>query len=119
MFFWLLFFQPQVSFFEHEANALNSSGPRTVIRHPLTNGNIGAILIVTNISKPGINSARLAVTYDLTSQRWSIENQDGSAQLEGFRYHVAVVLGPDGFRHQATDANTEFNYSYLDQPGLN
>ena len=81
--------------FVHVATAANSDAHTTLIDHPLTNGNPGAIIIVTPNFTPGVvsgtlNNHHIGVFYNGPRAQWGIYNEDGATMQAGTAFNVIV-----------------------------
>ncbi|HQR33110.1 MAG TPA: hypothetical protein PLK30_10245 [Blastocatellia bacterium] len=81
--------------FIQEATASNidpTYSPATVINHPLTNGDVKAILIVTPVQLPGRGTVKsIYVDYNTAIGRWRIIHADFSPMTVGESFNVLVV----------------------------
>jgi hypothetical protein len=82
--------------FVHVATAANIDAHTTLIDHPLTNGNPGALLIVTPDWNPGggaigaYQNHYIGVFYNITRGQWGIYNEDGTAMSVGEAFNVII-----------------------------
>jgi hypothetical protein len=86
---------PASGSFVHRAADGNSRGDHTYLSDPLTNGEPGAVVSVTQNWNPGggpgvYNDHPVGVFYDEDVQKWAIENRDGARMPEGAAFNVAV-----------------------------
>lgn len=81
--------------FIQEATASNidpTYAPATVINHPLTNGDVKAILIVTPVQLPGRGTVKsIYVDYNTAIGRWRVIHADFSPMTVGESFNVLVV----------------------------
>ena len=97
--------------FVHIATAANIDAHTTLIDHPLTNGNPGAIIIVTPNSNPGGGSATyhdhyIGVFYNFTHGQWGIYNEDGMAMAVGDAFNVIIPTAGSGVFVQSASTNS-------------
>ena len=81
--------------FVHRATDGNSRGDYTYLDDPLTNGEPGAVVLVTQNWNPGggpgvYNDHPVGLLYDEDVQKWAIENRDGARMPDGAAFNVAV-----------------------------
>ena len=74
---------PASEAFVHHAGLLNTAGERTYLDNPLTNGEPGAVLSITQNWNPGggrgvYNDHPIGVVYDEGEDEWAIYNKDGA-----------------------------------------
>lgn len=79
----------------HRAGPDNTEAERTYIDNPLTNGNPGAALSVTQNWNPGgaggtYNDHPVGVRYDAERGQWTIYNKDGAEMPMGAAFNVSV-----------------------------
>lgn len=79
--------------YKHVATAGNSAGDYTVLNHALANGNINAVILVTQDFGSGVyNAHHIGLVYNAASGgRWRIFNQDGTAIPVGATFNVFVI----------------------------
>jgi hypothetical protein len=82
--------------FVHIATTANIDAHTTIIDHPLTNGNAGALLIVTpNWTPGGVNEPysnhHIGVFYNFNKSQWGIYNEDGAAMSVGNAFNVMIA----------------------------
>jgi len=111
------------SSFVHRANAGSITYNYTVIDHPLTNNNPGAVLRVTQNFNPGgvggvYNDHKIGVWYD--GANWAVFNQDQVAMPDGASFNVTVLPDdPTVSVHTAVPANTTGTWTSIDHPLTN
>jgi len=109
--------------FLHTATPATITSSWTTIDNPLTNGNPGAILRVTQNANPVggawiFNDHVVGVWYD--GSKWAVFNQGGFAMTEDASFNVTVLLDdPTVSIHTATPANTAGGSTYIDHPFTN
>lgn len=104
--------------FVHQATSDNSSGDFTLIDHPLSNNNPGALLFVTANQRPDgvytpIDSHLIGVWYDSWAGKWGIFNEDQAPMViathyAGPAFNVTVFAGATpstSFVHTTTPQN--------------
>jgi hypothetical protein len=102
--------------FVHRATAANTAGHITTIDNPYSNGNPGAVVIVTPNWNPGgvggvIHDHPLGVWYN--GSRWTIYSEDVAAIPVNAAFNVEV--SPYGsFKHVASAPS--FNASFFTNP---
>jgi hypothetical protein len=84
--------------FVHSAAPVNTLGSATYLDDPLTNGEPGAVLSVTQNWNPGggrgvYNDHPIGVVYDQGVDQWTIYNEDGAPIPDGAAFNVAVSGG--------------------------
>ena len=107
--------------FVQVATVANIELNRTIIDHPLTNGNPDAIILVT----PNWNPGDVGGIYDDHSigvyyfgGKWRILNQDGAAMPVGAAFNVIIpTAGASVFVHKATAVVG--NHTFIDNPLTN
>ena len=113
------------SVFVQTAAANNVGGPFTFINSPASNGQPGAVLMVTPVWNPGgsggvYNDHPIGVGYQGTSGRWGIFNEDNAGMTLGASFNV--MAGPAGSGgatsavQAATSANTHGDSTYISNP---
>ncbi len=108
--------------FVHVATAANIDVHQTFIDNPLTNGNPGAYLFVTqNWSPGGIAGANhnhhIGVVYSNTHNQWGIYNEDGAAMTVGDAFNVFIPAAGTNFFVQFV--STDFNSTTLNDQMTN
>lgn len=103
---------------ELTASATNIYGNYVILDYPYTNNNPDAVVIVNPIYTTYINN-NLGLWYD--GNNWKLYNEDGTT---GFTIGQKFMIGVAGnnqvaYRHQATVANIESNWTVIDHPLLN
>jgi len=87
------------TFFTVQANALNTSGSRLVLDHPLTNGRANMRFFVTPNWNPGgdagsathpYNNHPFSLRYDAALQRWTIQLDDNAPMSIGLAFNVRI-----------------------------
>lgn len=107
----------------HIATNSNTNGSVTRLDHPLLNGNIDAIVIVTPLQRQAnqlLPLSPLGVAYD--RERWSIVCINGSSMPLGASFSVLMFPGSHRnlcFVHRCTPTNTVANSTAIDDPNLN
>lgn len=107
----------------HIATNSNTNGSVTRLDHPLLNGNIDAIIIVTPLQRQAaqlLPLSPLGVAYD--GERWSIVCINGSSIPLGASFSVLMFPGSHRnlcFVHRCTSTNTIANSTAIDDPNLN
>ena len=81
--------------FVHRAKPANTVGGTTYLDHPLTNGEPGIVLLVTQNWNPeggaGVyNDHSVGVLYDEDVDRWAVYNRDGARIPDGAAFNLAV-----------------------------
>ena len=78
--------------FVHTTSAPTIIGSRSVIDHPLLNGNADAIVVVNYLytSSTGVLAGGFNVLYDTATSRWSVMRSDATAMPVGARFNVIV-----------------------------
>lgn len=111
--------------FVHRATSENIVDNSTYIDHPAANDNRNAVVLVTQLSRAGVeveNASTVGVWFDANRDRkWAIFNQDLAPMPEGTLFTV-VVLEPSEdatFVHKVTPTNTVENVTYLNYPLTN
>jgi hypothetical protein len=84
--------------FVHSATPVNTLASATYLDDPLTNGEPGAVLSVTQNWNPGggrgvYNDHPIGVVYDQGVDQWAIYNEDGAPIPDGAAFNVAVSGG--------------------------
>jgi hypothetical protein len=84
--------------FVHSAAPANTLGSFTYLDDPLTDGEPGAVLSVTQNWNPGggrgvYNDHPIGVVYDQGVDQWAIYNEDGAPIPDGAAFNVAVSGG--------------------------
>jgi len=79
--------------FIHTTEASNIDSSRTILDHPLLNGDPNAILIVTHVSSGGdpLITVPIGVSYNAMTGRWRIFRADGVDMPAGARFNVLVI----------------------------
>lgn len=82
-----------------KATSANTSGNRTLINSPLTNGKPSAVLQITQDFNPGnsggtFNDHQVGVRYEPAQKKWAIFNEDGAAMVRGAAFDVLVGQVP-------------------------
>jgi hypothetical protein len=109
--------------FVHVATAANIDAHTTIIDHPLTNGNPGAIILVTPNGNPGGISATtyhshyIGVFFNITQNKWGIYDEDGAAMTAGDAFNVLVPTAGAGVFVQTVSAAA--NSTTIDNPLTN
>ena len=133
---WNVFIPPQDGTLNvHESNALNDSGPETLISDPQLNDNPSAVVFVQHVYDVGAPAAgqapqgfpsnyytrTVAVAYDAGAQQWAIRNEDGSSFPPSKTFYVLQASADESFFTQTVTAgNAAFGYAtQLDSPLLN
>ncbi len=85
--------------FVHRAALLNTVGNATYLDNPLTNGEPGAEVSVTQNWNPGggngvYNDHPVGVLWDEDVGKWLVYNEDGARMPEGAAFNVAVSGDP-------------------------
>lgn len=109
------------SAFVHDATRGTIVDNSTYLDDPSVNGNPDAVLLVTQLSGPGVagDAGPIGVWYDANrGGSWAIFNQDLASMAEGATFNVTAVEEPGEtvFVHRATPANTEGNTTYVEVP---
>ena len=99
----------------------------SVIDHPLLNGNPNPRLAITNKFSAGgggagfFNNMNTGLWYDGDDSRWNLYSEDLTTPLNANQSYNIIVQGwgVNVYRHQATVANSAFNYTVIDQADLN
>jgi len=108
----------------HVATAANqgSLASYTVLDHPLLNGNPNANIVLSNNWSPNqvYNTKNYGVWYDESPQRWIIFDEAIGTIPTNAAFNV-LIQGDTvtSFKHQATAANIDLNYTIIDHPSLN
>jgi hypothetical protein len=78
--------------FMHTTTAGTIIGSRSVIDHPLLNGQASAIVVASYLFTPstGVIAGGFNVLYDSATARWSVMRSDGSTMPVGARFNVIV-----------------------------
>ena len=81
--------------FVHRAKPANTVGGTTYLDHPLTNGEPGIVLLVTQNWNPGggagvYNDHPEGVLYDEDEDRWAVYNRDVARIPDGAAFNLAV-----------------------------
>ena len=78
--------------FVHTTTAGTIVGSRSVIDHPLLNGNANAIVVVNYLytSSTGVIAGGFNVLYDSVTARWSVMRSDATNMPVGARFNVIV-----------------------------
>jgi hypothetical protein len=89
---------PASETFVHYAEPLNTTGDRTYLDNPLTNGEPDAVLAVTQNRSPGggrgaSNDHPIGVLYDADARKWAIHNKDDAPMPDGAAFNIAVSGG--------------------------
>jgi hypothetical protein len=111
--------------FVQKATAANSSANSTFIEHPLTDGDPGAIIFVTQNWNPGgvggaYNAHPVGVWYNDIGGQWAVFNEDNVSMPVGASFNVLVPISDTTvFVHEATAGNSSGNSTFLDHPLLN
>jgi hypothetical protein len=79
----------------HFAKLDNTVGNRTYLKNPLTVGEPGALLTVTQVWNPGggrgvYNDHPIDVLYDADTRKWAIYNRGGAPIPDGAAFNIAV-----------------------------
>ncbi len=79
----------------HRAGPANTVGNTTYVDDPLTNGEPGIALLVTQNWNPGggagvYNDHPVGVLYDEDAQKWAVYNRDGAQIPDGAAFNLAV-----------------------------
>ncbi len=118
---------PSLRAFVHTTTSDNVDAHRTILDHPMLNGNPDAIVFIEHSwnpdgESPGVYHNRYTgVFYDAGLERWVIFNQDNSTMPTGLAFNVFVANGmPNAFVHQPTEGNgNNSSITYLDSPLTN
>src|SRR5579859_4627454 len=116
---------PEVVAYQHLTSSDNLHlGNRTTLNHPLLNRNPDALIFVTQNFGTGVtdkaDNHNLGVWYDVPCQCWSFFHEDGALMDTGLLYNVLIIRPRTGFFvHTATNNNTSFSATQLDNPDLN
>ena len=86
---------PASESFVHRARPADTVRQTAYLDDPLTNGEPGAVVSVTQNWNPGggpgvYNDHPVGVLYDEDVEKWAIENRDGAPMPEGAAFNVAV-----------------------------
>jgi hypothetical protein len=79
----------------HHAGPANTVGNATYVDDPLTNGEPGTALLVTQNWNPGggagvYNDHPVSVLYDEGVHKWAVYNRDGARMPDGAAFNLAV-----------------------------
>ena len=111
--------------FVHMADTVNTAAWSTYVDHPLSNDNPHALLFVTQNWNPGgagglFNDHSIGVWYSHGLSRWTVVNQDSSDIPRGASFNISIpAVDASTFVHSATDLNTTFNWTTIDNPVTN
>jgi hypothetical protein len=110
---------------------INTWGDYTVLEdtpYTVTPNNPNAVVFVTQNLSISLGDC-YAYCYDshplgvwYTGTNWAVFNEDGAPMPEGVAFNIYAVPGSwdDGvFVHQATTANSQYNYTEIDNPTTN
>jgi hypothetical protein len=111
--------------FVHIATAENIDAHTTLIDHPLTNGNPGAIFIVTPNWTPGgvsvpYGNQHIGVFYNITRSQWGIYHEDGTTMTVGEAFNVIIpTANANNTNLFVKTVSTNSNSTVIDNPLTN
>lgn len=115
-----------VTDFLHVTTSANTTGPKSLVDHPATNGQPDAVVLIThnlnpNGTPPGPrNDHPMSTGYDEAAGRWYVWNVDRDPLATGLSFNVTAVRGlSSAWRHVAESPNLVGPATVLDHPDLN
>ncbi len=97
--------------FQFTADGTNTSGDTMTIDHPTFNGKWKLKPVITQYWTGTYNPHPVGVSYNATTNRWQIENEDGAAVPAGANFNV--LLAPGAKQTLCTPANTFSNVNFF------
>jgi hypothetical protein len=109
--------------FVHVATPGSIVATRTLISHPLLDGDPTALILATQVTNPGgatthvVNAHPIGVGYDSAEAKWFVVNEDLVPMTPGAAFFVRIVgASLVSFVHTADAANTSGNVTVLSNP---